>query len=400
MGSRYARMPLAGLPRPRRTARAIVAPLVATFLLIVAAVTAEGGLGAHPRALVCTGRIVFATSLVTLRDVTALNSHHVWALGAYADPRPGTVALLHWDGRTWWVELQPRAVSEFGAFALIPPSNGSGPEVWAVGGQIHDSMHSILHWDPDSLHANGHFWSYPPGPDVGSQTVELLDVAALAGGDVWAVGWKGGAVAAPLVEHWNGGHWSVSRTPALSGDRGEFHALAAVAPNDIWILATHSYRNHRLPPVLVHWDGTGWSADEPFATVRLFSIAAVASGDAWTVGAIGNRPFIAHWDGSAWRQQPIGPARGVLDHVAAVSPTNVWASGYVRGDSSRPTVGYLPLLVHWDGHFWRAVPAPRLSRNPIVITSLRARPKGEVWAVGSTASKSVLEHFSCTNRQP
>lgn len=379
-----------------RHTRGVVVQLVATFLLIVTATSAQGSSSALPRASVCSGRIVWAESLVSLRDVTALDPHHIWALGAVANPMPGTVVLLNWDGRTWWVYEQPSAVGEFGAFALI--SNGFGPEVWAVGGQIHDSMHSILHWGP--LDANGQFWSYPPGPDLGSQTVELLDVAALAGDDVWAVGWKGETVAAPLVEHWNGGPWRVSRTPALSGDRGEFHVLAAAAPDDIWILGTHSYRNRRLPPVLVHWNGKDWRAEEPFATARLFSIAAVASGDAWAVGATGNRPLIAHWDGTAWRQQPTGPATGVLDHVVAVSPTSVWASGYVRGGSGQPPVGYVPLLMHWDGHSWRAVPAPRLSRNPIVITSLRAAANGEVWAVGSTARKSVLEHFSCTNRQP
>lgn len=373
----------------------MVVQCFAAFLLIVAAASAQGESGARLRASVCTERIVFATSVMRLRDVTALNAHHVWALGADANPIPGTVELLHWDGHTWWVEMEPTAVAEFGAFALIPPSNGSGPEVWAVGGQIHDSAHSILHWNP--VDSNGRFWSYPADIDFGSQTVQLLDVAALARDNVWAVGWTGNRVETPLVEHWNGRKWSASRTPALSGDRGAFHVLAAAAPADIWILGTHSYPNRRLPPVLAHWDGTTWRNSEPFATARLFSLAAVISGDAWTVGTTGNRPFIAHWAANRWRQQPTAASTGVLDHVAATSPTNAWASGYLRGASGQPSVGYVPLLLHWDGNSWQTVHAPRLSRNPIAISSLRAA-NGDVWAVGSTASKSVVERFHCISR--
>src|SRR5207253_6548348 len=60
-------------------------------------------------------------------------------------------------------------------------------------------------------------------------------------------------------------------------------------------------------------------------------------------------PLILHWDGAQWRAVPAGDlgANALLTGVAALRPDDAWAVG---GGGTPDAV--TPLIAHWDGHTW------------------------------------------------
>jgi hypothetical protein len=79
------------------------------------------------------------------------------------------------------------------------------------GGPLDQTL--IEHW-------NGARWTVVPSPDPGgsSQDNDLWGVAAVATGDVWAVGGVGSFLdpdaSSPLALHWDGASWTQVSVPA------------------------------------------------------------------------------------------------------------------------------------------------------------------------------------------
>ena len=90
------------------------------------------------------------------------------------------------------------------------PAKGSAPE-----------MHCVPEWD------------ILPAPNIGPGRNQLLGVAAISAGDVWAVGTYLDWPYQPIIEHWDGTQWSAVPTPHLDG-AAVLRGIATVAPNDIW----------------------------------------------------------------------------------------------------------------------------------------------------------------------
>src|SRR5207253_2506367 len=92
---------------------------------------------------------------------------------------------------------------------------------------------------------------------------------------------------------------------------------------------------------------------------RLNAVAAISAGDGWAVGGLGpadsSAPLLEHWDGQQWNAIPAGFAAGELHGVAAAGADKVWAVGtYGYLDSART------LVEHWDGQAWAQVPSPNV----------------------------------------
>jgi hypothetical protein len=177
----------------------------------------------------------------------------------------------------------------------------------------------------------------------------------------------------PLIEHWDGTSWSVVSSPSIGS--GGLNAVSADASNDVWAVGVASNGG-----VLVeHWDGTSWSvvSSSAFNGLEASGVSADASNDVWVVGE--NR--IYHFDGTSWSRTTLPLARvggPDLFGVEAISPSNVWAVGWVRPSN----LGWMPLVEHWDGTSWSKVasPDPRLFRN---LTAIAAISASNIWAAGT-----------------
>ena len=105
---------------------------------------------------------------------------------------------------------------------------------------------------------------------------------------------------------------------------------------------------------------------DPGTFPTLVAVGASSASDAWTVGHYANSTNSAyfslaeHWNGSGWAVVPTPNPFGtenILTAVADLSPANAWAVGYSVDTSNYYNPVYQPLIEHWDGTGWTAVPA-------------------------------------------
>jgi hypothetical protein len=180
--------------------------------------------------------------------------------------------------------------------------------------------------------------------------------------------------------------WS-NTSPPKQGRHSSFFDVAPVAPDDVWAVGYGSAyvgRDYSNIALIQHWDGLKWTMyPNPLSTLpvgrrflkytsALHGISAVSPTDVWAVGYVHGHALIEHWDGTRWSIVPNPPLPGPdvrLTDVSATSATDVWMVGSAEGHGA--------IALHWDGSDWdvMALPAP----NPWA-ESILALPGGGVWA--------------------
>ncbi len=242
-------------------------------------------------------------------------------------------------------------------------------------------------------------------PDPG---YHLLDVAAHAANDIWAVGFlttvtSGDEATSSVVLHWDGSAWRQVRTPEV----GAVRSVTVDADGNAWAAAWGSgptARQHML-----RWDGRTWTDYVlPAGAGLMEDLLAVAPDDVWAVGSKTD-PMVtrgkyswnpehvrlAHWDGTSWATiaAPAGARRGFLRSVSGTGPTDVWVVGR-RDLPGGETAG--PLALHWDGTSWTRVPGV-LGGAPWLVTVAALGPT-DVW----TGGEKLLERWdgSAWRREP
>lgn len=226
-------------------------------------------------------------------SAVAARGSEVWAVGRRGH-RP---ASMRWDGKRW------RAVSTPLGTGATLDSVAIGPtgHVWAVGG---NGTGSVL-----VLHRAGSHWSRLAAP---KGAYDVTAVAAIPGtGDVWLESSDLGD--APLdLDRWTGSDWQINNllVPAAELSIGG-PTLAASSANDAWVGATETDNDGHNHPLLVHWDGTTWTAADapnPGGNSQLNGIADRSRSDAWAVGTYVSHKrlfsFVLHWDGTSWARIP------------------------------------------------------------------------------------------------
>ncbi|PZS01692.1 MAG: hypothetical protein DLM69_04740 [Candidatus Chloroheliales bacterium] len=270
-------------------------------------------------------------------SVAAVASNDVWAAGI--NTSANAPLLERWNGLQWnnFPYPAPSNDAEFDGLVAI-----SANDVWAVGWYAPSDPSIAIrtlteHWD-------GTTWSIIPSPNTGPHDNEgFWAVSASASNDVWAVGnyqdHSNNDTIKSLTEHWNGSQWSIVPAPFLGDFEDRLLAVSALAPNDAW--AVGDYRAGNTTALLaLHWDGLSWqptTVSYPDTESNgLRGVVAFAPNDVWAAGdyfnpAPHNRTLIEHWDGSSWQLIPspnLGPnIDNVLNAVAGVSPSDIWAVG-------------------------------------------------------------------------
>jgi hypothetical protein len=299
----------------------------------------------------------------SLTAVWGSGPNDVWGVG------PGTI--VHWNGTAW-----STSVVESGNYYYDNDFRsvwGSGPnDVWAFpcGGPLR-------HWDGKAWSRVSYFSTL--------LTNSLCFSSAWGSGpnDVWAV-----VPGAPsYIVHWNGTSWAFSNTNAAYNLRG----IGGSGPNDVYAVGGPSYGYYPYPPysspppIVIHWDGTAWSAPATFAFGgALSSVWASAPNYVW---AVGNTPEMSTygftqglailWDGTQWGsldEPPLGELlQTPLTSVWGSSQNDVWMLG---GFNVPPPAAGSSSLYHWDGNQWTQTLAAQQSALAV--------PLDAVWNTGPT----------------
>src|SRR5260370_41752438 len=141
--------------------------------------------------------------------------------------------------------------------------------------------------------------------------------------------------------------------------------------------------------------GATWQivpSPDPGTFPTLVAVGARSASDAWTVGHYANSTnstyfsLAEHWNGSSWAVVPTPNPFGsenILTAVADLSPANAWAVRDSLDNSNYYNPVYQPLIEHWNGTAWSAVPAATDSNGLAdVLSVVAALSATHVWAVG------------------
>jgi len=305
------------------------------------------------------------------------------------------------------------------AVAAISPS-----DVWAVG---FDNSSNLNEAKNLTLHFDGTSWRNIPTPNPGKCNQGnfgnvLTSVAAIATNDVWAVGFTFpcNALLQPMAMHWDGTKWTVVATPKLPFNNNALNGVVAFASNNVYAVGFQTASNGASLTLIEHWDGTAWSVvSSPNKNQTgnvLSSISGSSPTDIWAVGNnvapnVPVKTLVEHFDGTQWKivaspnPLPTGSLdQNVLVSVAAVSPTDATAVGYIL-DSSQ--LRELTMVQHWDGVSWKVVTSPNVDSSSgsfNTLKSVSAFSSTNIYAVGFFANgttnanqRTLVEHFDGSN---
>ena len=291
---------------------------------------------------------------------------------------------------------------------LMTTTTVSANDVWSVGAYPTGGSYMTLaeHWD-------GRSWKRVDTPNPPNSTTSYLTaVSAVSSRDVWATGvydQSGSGDQVPFTEHWNGRRWTIVDCPGSRGsDYGVFNGIEAVSKNDVWAVGNATVG--ALTTFVVHWDGHSWKqVDSPNVegtnVNQLNHVRAVSPDNVWAVGYSGvlsvhYSTLALHWNGKTWKivhtPNPPGSPNSDLSDVAAISATNIWASGYTYDDA---TSRFVTLFEHWDGHAWKRVASPSVANSDgSFILGLGAVSGGGIWAAGwydtGGGDAPMMEHWN------
>jgi hypothetical protein len=345
-----------------------------------------------------------------LFEVTTLSANDAWAVG-YSTNANGVqrTLTLRWNGSAWNVVSSPNMGTIMDNNQLISVDALSANDAWAVG--LAGSGTLTMRW-------NGTVWAVVTSPSPGGPYGNmLLGVSALSSNDVWAVGrYTPVGYGETLALHWDGTQWTEVTTPN-PGEQYEdtLNEVVAIALNDVWAVGTYTFNNIGLT-LAVHWDGTQWTqvnSPSPGQTrSALNSVTATSASDVWAVGSyVSGSPSITQtvamrWNGTSWgiaATVNADPSNNVLIDVAAVSPDEVWAVGYLgAGNSARTlTERYIRQCPTATATVTGTVPSTATRTNTPTITPTRTRTATPTqtplcppqWTIVSSPNTASESHF-------
>ncbi|PRY34817.1 hypothetical protein [Umezawaea tangerina] len=172
----------------------------------------------------------------------------------------------------------------------------------------------------------------------------------------------------PVVLRWNGTTWSREHLPELD-DAASLIAISAHTTSDVWAVGN----THRAPLVL-HYDGTGWTRVDTPATGWLKAVTATTH-----VHVVGRGPTTLRRTAPSWTADPaLTTTRETLTTITAAAPADIWAGGN-GWSGSGPTSYQYPILTRWDGTTWTNHPLPPNTTPRGYVTSVAAGSPADVW---------------------
>jgi hypothetical protein len=331
---------------------------------------------------------------------------NVWAVGIATYSVPGgskeyQTLIEHFDGSAWTDAGAPNPGGFTNWHNLADVVAITPDDAYAVGSYVPPTIGSAA--QPLALVWDGGSWSHLGAPAyTGGGN---FGAAAYIDGEIWATGSRATPFPPPdpinrgFVARWDGSRWRDELLPlhAACGRRGDYiRGIDGVKGSDVWVVGqaeqnTQVSCTRFLIPYVAHYDGSRWQlvgvpVPDPEST-RLEDVEAIASDDVWAVGyysdvASGShQPYIIHWDGAVWTMAdlPPFPAGGAITwSVTARAADDVFAAGVTLDPSGFPS----PLILHFDGSGWTAMPIGATNGGNEQFHAIAALRSGDVWAAG------------------
>ncbi|MCZ4119917.1 hypothetical protein [Streptomyces sp. H39-S7] len=275
---------------------------------------------------------------------------------------------------------------------------------WTAGFRLADedgvmSFQPVVYTHDDRR--DGPWTEMPTAPGAAGRVNAL---AATSARDAWLVGDAGFEGEPAMTQHWDGRTWRVKPAPMPANSvSGGLLSVDAVTPDNVWAAGWAQVIDRRIPDpdggpsqiidhqegLIEHWDGHAWhrvALPEQYANWGLNAISASGPKDVWAVGSgygDDDRPVVLHYDGRSWTALPTPPYGGLygeFNDVAANGPHDVWAVGRTLLDENDR--GHA-LIMHWNGRTWTRLDGPP-DAGP--LTGLATTRDGIV-AVGNTVDR-------------
>ena len=328
-----------------------------------------------------------------LTAVAMANDRVGWTAGIRQTGDSSVAVLRRFDHGTWSPVDIPLPT---GSSSLEGLSVRSATAAVAVG-QHNGGTPTDPKWQPMALAWNGARWTQLSMQGAPAHA-ELYGVQAFASNDIWAAGLSGVASLNPMVMHWDGSSWTAHTFTVHAP--GWFNALSGSGDNDLWAVGTIG-----IQQFAEHWDGHAWTRiDKPTSWGSVLNgVTTFSNGNTEAVGwsGIGDHPSKRHralvqsWDGQRWtRGNPAQPSGGLgtFYGLGAAGPDDLWAVGIQK----TPANQQLALAEHWDGTSWTITPLPK-TRGDSQLFGVATVSDHDAWAVGvrglSTVRGCLLEHW-------
>jgi hypothetical protein len=277
-----------------------------------------------------------ATGYSQLNRVDATSTSNVWAIGSLVE---------RYNGTNWVAMSSPAGVALRG-LDVVSPS-----EVWVAG--YAGSAATVAQWK------NGTWTTRYTQASTGRHLTVFEAIAVDAAGQVWAVGWDRdynapGRPVSSLVVHFDGTSWSRETTPNPA-NRNTLMDVVALANGEVFAVGVaQDTSGGGITPrsLMLRRQGTSWSSltvpqGEAGSQDQLLSVAAVSSTSVWSVGYYNSpssglyEPLLVHWTGNGGagtlavsHPSPALTVSGLASGVSATSAGNLWAAGYTAPPSS------------------------------------------------------------------
>lgn len=255
--------------------------------------------------------------------------------------------------------------SVYGAVAATSSSNA-----WAFGGSDASDGDGTTQ-QIEAVHWNGSAWSTLTMPDV----PDYIDAAsAPAATDIWAVTSHDGYI----LHYGSTQKWEVVHQ--LPGAASlELTDVTAINGSDVWVFggpgSGPGYGTW-------HFDGTTWSEQSGNAAGISFA-SALSTTNIWAIGSDGDSPqdAIVHYTRVGWGEKISNSALSGLTFRAidALSADSVWITA-----TSQDT-GFESYLLHYNGHGFSKVAIP----GSVDAKQLASDGQGGVWITATTSTNQA-----------
>ena len=294
-------------------------------------------------------------------------------------------SVLHGVGESAELELPPTPdTRDTGLMAIA--TAGPGEPVWAVGfARETDFVTAYATRRTDAG------WELLATPEPKGFNAALTDVAA-SGSAVWAAGFVQGQPGdqRPWALEWRADHWRGETLPLAVGERATLSSVSISDDGQVWVAGTAIVdADGAMVPYLAVRAGDGWTRYQVDG-LHDAVVADIDMRDPVDGWAVGHRlsgstiePLLLHWDGSGWSVTS-GPAVG----VAPTLLTSVSAAGgavSVGGTTWDPRKGrYLPLVVRLAESGSGSISLARPAWGMGAVTDIAGDPAVDGWVVGRT----------------
>jgi hypothetical protein len=192
-------------------------------------------------------------------------------------------------------------------------------------------------------------------------------------------------------------NWTGTQPPSPGATSNQLRGVSVLSACNAWAVGDQVASNGGRQTLIEHWNGSSWtvvpSPNPGSPDNSLTSVHAVSPTNVWAVGYIAtgasDNTLILHWNGTTWTQVP-SPDPGTFDRLYSVSLVSA-SDGWAVGFSSTGT-GDRTLILHWNGTTWKQVPSPDQGGTGTGndLFSVSATSHSNAWAVGEVFTSSKI----------